>query len=175
MSSRETIRGSCKITIQFNPGGESKLYCIKRSFKTLSRLSSPFLMRRQRDPLLHFRVLCKWERPAVLCQLRSSIRAPAATPCQCCSHVFVCLDQSLRVAGGAPDICCLTRRRALAPWTGKPPKGKANVIQGLTKHSPSERNPLRRWLSPQRQLERETEKERGGKKNDEFKKPHRAT
>lgn len=141
-----------------------------------SRLSGPFLMRSQRDPLLHFRVLCKWERPGVLCQLRSSIRAPAATPCQCCSHVFVCLDRSLRVAGGAPDICRLTRRRALAPWTGKPPKGKANVIQSLTKHSPSERNPPRRWLSPRRQLERERDRERERwKKNDEFKKPHRAT
>lgn len=118
------------------------------------------LVLKWRDGLSHYSILCKWERPTVLCQLCYRIRAPGVTQRQCCSLVFVCFDLRLRVAGGAPDICRLTGREVLAQWDWTQPKEKANLIQDLTTHSPSERNPPHHWLSPQRQLEWDRERER---------------
>lgn len=64
------------------------------------------------------------------------------------------------------------QERSAAHWAwtqpAPPKKDKANTVKVQTTHSPSERNPPRRWLSPQRQLEWDGEKNK-------FVKPHRAT
>lgn len=51
---------------------------------------------------------------------------------------------------------------ARCSWTQ--PKGAVDMIRGLAEHSPSGRNPPRRWLSPRRQLQ----ENRGGGKRDKI-------
>lgn len=101
----------------------------------------------------------------LLCQLCYRIGAPRVTP-----HHFVPLFLFGWICnyqlGGAPDICCLAEREVLAQCSWTQPKNKANIIQVLTMHSPSERNLHHHWLSPQRQLEWDT-------KRNTFVKPHR--
>ena len=127
-----------------------------------------------RNNLVYNGTLCKWERPTVLCQLCYRTRAlewfnVSFVPL----FLFVLirnyewLEQHLTSAPSQREKRLISGLEQRA-WTQ--PKDKANTFQAQTTHSPSERNPPRRWPSPLRQLEWDREREKN-----KFIKPHRLT